>query len=189
MKLLLRFYILTCLFLSQQFAYETVNLESNNITGDFLSRDISPKSSIISQNKAISVLEKASKSVLRGGTSGAIAGFIQVCTLMWLRTVVNYQYRYGKSIKSSIVDLYSEGGLSRFYQGLGYAIIQGPLARFGAVAANEAGQYLSSNVGYSTLIGTILASFWRVVLMPIDTCKTVLQVEGARGFQLLMKRV
>ena len=31
----------------------------------------------------------------KGGTSGAAAMAIQVSTLMWMRTTMNYQYRYG----------------------------------------------------------------------------------------------
>ena len=30
-----------------------------------------------------------------GGKSGAMAMGINVCTLMWIRTIMNYQYRYG----------------------------------------------------------------------------------------------
>ena len=35
-----------------------------------------------------------------------------------------------------------------------------------------------STASMATLFGTILASLWRILLMPVDTCKTVLQVEG-----------
>ena len=31
----------------------------------------------------------------KGGTSGAAAMGVQVTTLMWMRTTMNYQYRYG----------------------------------------------------------------------------------------------
>lgn len=34
---------------------------------------------------------------LQGGISGASAMGIQVTTLMWMRTTMNYQYRYGTS--------------------------------------------------------------------------------------------
>ena len=97
----------------------------------------------------------------------------------------------------------------RFYQGVSYAIVQGPLSRFGSVAANEGNihrtiiiecfiMYIisvgarelvkilyinndSRNVFLSTGLGSILAAIWRILLMPIDTCKTVLQVEGNSG--------
>jgi hypothetical protein len=31
---------------------------------------------------------------------------IQVCSLMWLRTTINYQYRYGQETKKAMKDLY-----------------------------------------------------------------------------------
>lgn len=37
--------------------------------------------------------------------------------------------------------------------------------------------------------GSILAALWRILLMPLDTCKTVLQVEGQRGFNMLLSQV
>ncbi|KAJ1552189.1 hypothetical protein HK405_012308, partial [Cladochytrium tenue] len=40
-------------------------------------------------------LDKALKRALGGGVSGAAAMVVQVFTLMPLRTVMNYQYRYG----------------------------------------------------------------------------------------------
>ena len=77
------------------------------------------------------------KSVLRHaldeGASGGMAGLVQVLTMMWLRTTVNYQYRYGVSLQVALVELYKQGGVPRFYKGLPYAMVQGPLCKFGAV--------------------------------------------------------
>ena len=41
------------------------------------------------------ILAKAGRRALGGGLSGAAAGVVQVLLLMWLRTAMNYQYRYG----------------------------------------------------------------------------------------------
>jgi hypothetical protein len=41
------------------------------------------------------VLINAGKRGLGGGVPGAIAGVVQVFTLMWVRTIINYQCRYG----------------------------------------------------------------------------------------------
>lgn len=41
------------------------------------------------------ILNKAVKRALGGGTAGAIAMGLNVVTLMWLRTTINYQYRNG----------------------------------------------------------------------------------------------
>jgi hypothetical protein len=55
---------------------------------------------------------------------------------MWIRTAINYQYRYGTSMTDAFKTLYSQGGIPRFYRGLLPALIQGPLSRFGDTAAN-----------------------------------------------------
>lgn len=44
------------------------------------------------------IFEKAGKKALGGGKAGAAAAVVQVCSLMWLRTSMNYQYRFGKLI-------------------------------------------------------------------------------------------
>ena len=56
---------------------------------------------------------------------------------MWLRTVMNYQYRHGTTFAYSFRVLYAEGGVRRFYQGLPWALLQTPLTRFGDTAANS----------------------------------------------------
>lgn len=66
--------------------------------------------------------------------------FIQVMSLMWMRTTMNYQYRYGTTTKEALKTLYAQGGVRRFYRGVGPALIQGPISRFGDTAAN-AGNY------------------------------------------------
>ena len=41
------------------------------------------------------VMKKASQKAFRGGVAGFAAGVIQVGSFMWMRTTMNYQYRYG----------------------------------------------------------------------------------------------
>jgi len=55
---------------------------------------------------------------------------------MWLRTLMNYQYRYGGTLQEAASTLWAEGGVPRFYQGLPFALVQGPASRFGDTAAN-----------------------------------------------------
>lgn len=38
---------------------------------------------------------------------------------------MNYQYRHGKTFTEATLFLYREGGVRRFYQGIGAALIQG----------------------------------------------------------------
>lgn len=49
---------------------------------------------------------------------------------------MNYQYRFGNGTIETIKLLYSQGGLPRLYQGLPFALVQGPLSRFGDTASN-----------------------------------------------------
>ncbi|TFY66814.1 hypothetical protein EVG20_g4278 [Dentipellis fragilis] len=142
-------------------------------------------------------LGKALKSALGGGLSGAAAMVLQVLTLMPLRTIMNYQYRYGTTTTYATLTLWREGGFSRYYQGLLAALIQGPVSRFGDTAAN-AGilALLSSNTFMRSLptvvksvFASIAAALFRMILTPIDTVKTTLQTQGKRGWGILRTRI
>lgn len=143
------------------------------------------------------ILIKAGKRGIGGGIPGAIAGAIQVLTLMWLRTIINYQYRYGTNLQIAFRTLYNEGGIPRFYRGLWFALIQAPLSRFASTAANDGVESLLASFdrteNWGPGRGTILASFavglFRILLMPVDTCKVILQVESAEGLRNLMRKV
>eukprot|EP00557_Chaetoceros_sp_GSL56_P012304 CAMPEP_0176478292 /NCGR_PEP_ID=MMETSP0200_2-20121128/1108_1 /TAXON_ID=947934 /ORGANISM="Chaetoceros sp., Strain GSL56" /LENGTH=478 /DNA_ID=CAMNT_0017874219 /DNA_START=97 /DNA_END=1533 /DNA_ORIENTATION=+ len=163
-----------------------------NVTRSTQSVDPKTNSTSFSQ-----ILKKAGKIGMGGGVPGFIAGVIQVITLMWLRTVMNYQCRYGASFPQALRILYSEGGIPRFYRGLSFALIQAPLSRFVATATNDGVETLLANLkvtqdwgpGRSTVIASIIVGLWRMILMPIDTCKTVLQVDSVEGFRNLMRKV
>merc|ERR1719373_316230 len=108
---------------------------------------------------------------------------LQVILLMWLRTTMNYQYRYGMGTMEAMGVLYKEGGLARFYRGVLPALLQGPLSRFGDTAANTGVLTLLDNmdatkdlaVGFKTVAASASAAMFRIFLMPIDTCKTTMQ--------------
>ncbi len=131
------------------------------------------------------------KQAFRGGISGSIAMIINICTLMPMRTTVNYQYRYGTSSIESFKILYRDGGFFRFYKGFGFAIIQGPWSRFGDTFANSGTIALLNsldstrdmNIGTKTLLASSAASLFRIISTPLDTCKTTLQVEGKSGLK------
>jgi len=139
------------------------------------------------------IIQKAAKSAFRGGISGAIAMVLQVVLLMWLRTVINYQYRNGGTIGHAFATLYADGGILRFYQGAQYAFLQGPLSRFGDTAANEGVKELLGGMELSMGIVTAFASFvaalWRMTLTPLDTLKTTLQVGGEEGMKGLRHKI
>jgi hypothetical protein len=42
-----------------------------------------------------------------------------------IRTIMNYQYRYGTSVRQATKTLFQDGGYARFYSGLAAALIQG----------------------------------------------------------------
>lgn len=139
------------------------------------------------------IIQKAARRSFEGGAAGAIAMGSQVLALMWMRTTINYQYRYGTTTMTAFKTLYADGGIPRFYRGLIPALIQGPLSRFGDTAANTGAIELLNSFEETgelpVLVKTFFASFmsgmFRVALMPVDTVKTVMQVEGKDGLAKL----
>lgn len=135
------------------------------------------------------ILNKAGKRALGGGAAGAIAMFTQVGALMWMRTTMNYQYRNGGSTMNAFRTLYADGGIGRFYRGVGPALFQGPLSRFGDTAANAGMLALLASteqtknlpVMAKTMAASGAAALWRINLMPVDTMKTTMQVQGKEG--------
>lgn len=141
------------------------------------------------------VLANAGQKALGGGLGGAVAGACQVLALMWLRTVMNYQYRHGGSLRNALSILYSQGGIGRFYQGVSFALVQTPLSRFGDTSANIGMLTLFALVAPAvplsvrTACGSAAAAFWRLLITPLDTCKTTMQVEGKHAYELLLRKV
>ena len=122
---------------------------------------------------------------------------IQVTTLMWMRTTMNYQYRYGTTTSEALKALYKQGGIIRFYRGYLPALAQGPLSRFGDTAAN-AGMVAALDstettrklpVFVKTMCASLAAASWRIFLMPIDAMKTTMQVEGKDGLKVLRNKI
>lgn len=143
------------------------------------------------------ILKESGRKALGGGLPGAMAMGVQVVSLMWLRTTMNYQYRYGTSTSQAMKALYKEGGILRFYRGIGPALIQGPLSRFGDTASNAGmlsllNQNASTEklpVAVKTGAASLAAGAFRIVLMPVDTLKTILQVEGSKGMPILREKM
>ncbi|RKO90876.1 mitochondrial carrier domain-containing protein, partial [Blyttiomyces helicus] len=142
-------------------------------------------------------LNKALNRALGGGLSGAAAMVVQVATLMPLRTTMNYQYRFGTTTTEAFRHLKADGGILRFYKGVGPALIQGPLSRFGDTAAN-AGilAFLDSSettrnlpVAVKTIGASAASASFRMLLTPIDTLKTTMQTQGKDGIKILKARL
>jgi hypothetical protein len=107
--------------------------------------------------------------------------------LMWMRTVMNFQYAKGSTTTQAFKTLYREGGVLRFYRGYWAALAQGPLSRFGDTAANTGmlvlldslEQTKKLDVASKTAAASVAAGLFRIVLMPIDAVKTSMQVGGS----------
>ena len=112
---------------------------------------------------------------------------------MWMRTTMNYQYRHGTNTTVALRTLWKQGGVRRLYRGVGPALLQGPLARFGDTAANEfVLQYLEHSevpLPIKTAAASTASASWRLVISPVDALKTTLQAEGAGGVKLLSAKV
>jgi len=131
------------------------------------------------------------KSSVHNGLSGGTAMVFQVSSLMWLRTTMNYQFKNGGSTLQTLKLLYKEGGFLRFYRGYPFALMQGPVSRFGDTAMNHfATQYFQdSNVFLRTGIGSLGATSWRILIMPNDACKSHLQIHGKEGLSILRNKI
>jgi len=113
-----------------------------------------------------------------------------VTVLMWMRTLVNYQYKNGGTFMEAFNALYEDGGMLRFYSGYQFAIIVGPLSRFGDTAANAGILALCDGripVGIATMLASAGAAMWRVFTQPVSNAKTVLQANGDLG--IFMKKI
>ncbi|CAM6000099.1 unnamed protein product [Sphagnum balticum] len=115
---------------------------------------------------------------------------VQVGSLMWMRTTMNYQFKNGGGFLQTLKLLYKEGGIVRFYRGVLPALVIGPVSRFGDTAANMLATTILSTgtlpIFLQTSLGSVLAGFWRISTLPFDAWKTTKQVYGADGLKVLL---
>lgn len=97
------------------------------------------------------------------------------------------------TVHNLICTIFCVGGIPRLYSGITFALIQAPLARFVSTAANDGVAVLLQNFnwgpGREVVVAAVFVGLFRIVLMPIDTCKTVLQIESSKGLASLMSKV
>lgn len=148
--------------------------------------DVKPKKSMGQ------ILGNAKDKAVRGGLAGFAAQGVNVLALMWMRTIMNYQYRYGGGLVDTTKKLWGEGGVPRFYRGLVPALFQAPVSRFGDVAANEGAlaalEDVDIHITMKTMAASGAAAGFRLFLMPVDAWKTVKQVEGSDGLNKLIAK-
>merc|ERR1719454_2443856 len=146
----------------------------------------------MSDATSMKVLIKARDRAVSGGVAGFAAQGGNVLSLMWMRTIMNYQYRYGGTFMEVTKKLYGEGSIPRFYRGLAPALFQAPVSRFGDTAANDGAlaalEHTTLPTAAKTMCASAAAASFRVVLMPVDAWKTTKQVEGKEGLQKLIEK-
>lgn len=133
----------------------------------------------------------------KSGLNAALAFSVQIISLMWLHTTMTYEYKFGgQGILKTIKLLKNQGGFRRFYLGIGPALIQGPLGRFGDTATSTFVLTLFSSYGFShvpmilqTSCASGFAAMWRVCLMPLNTLQTMRQVQGSGGLDVLKQKL
>lgn len=136
-------------------------------------------------------LNKILKKSVENGFSGGAAMIFQVSSLMWLRTTMNYQFKNGGNTLDTIKLLNKDGGFTRFYRGYFFALMNGPLSRFGDTAMNQfaTNYFYDQNIFVKTGIGSIGATGWRLLIMPNDACKSHLQIHGKEGLSILRNKI
>lgn len=137
-------------------------------------------------------LIQAGRKAVSDGIAGAIAGSLEVPLFMWLRTVMNYQFRHGTAFFATLQNLYAEGGVGRLYNGLMLTLLMTSLSRFGEMGANAGAVALMGNTvppSVVTMIASMSSVGFRVLITPLDTLKTTMQVEGRRAIGLLQRKV
>ncbi len=100
-------------------------------------------------------------------------------------------------MREALAKLYAAGGARRFYSGLGPALVQAPLSRFGDTASNAGalallGSFDSTRdlpVAAKTVLASVTAGAFRMLLVPVDTVKTIMQVEGKGGLPALSAKL
>eukprot|EP00775_Hariotina_reticulata_P005503 gene5503-5738_t len=95
--------------------------------------------------------------------------------------------------------LYKDGGIARFYQGVGPALLQvgtplgAQLCLHGAAGGSRQDELDETlplaRVGVKTAAASAAAGAWRMFLLPLDATKTMMQVEGQAGLQHLWLKV
>lgn len=135
---------------------------------------------------------RATKKAVSSGLAGMTTQAMNVCALMWMRTIMMYQYRHGGAIPEVARKLWAEGGAMRFYRGLGPSLLLAPAMRFCDTASNDGWLAVLEGTGMSLAAKTLVASNWaaaiRVVFLPLDAWATMKQVEGKEGLRHLVAK-
>lgn len=140
-----------------------------------------------------SLFEKIKMSNEKALKTGFGTGLVQVSSLLWLRTVTNYQYKHGISMKNAFKNLYNDGGIFRFYRGYIPAIVTASICKMGDLngyyLVNDPNLNLNLNNFEKNIIIASISNTTRFIVMPIDTLDMFLQVEGSNGMKMLKNKI
>eukprot|EP00752_Nemacystus_decipiens_P005781 g5230.t1 len=141
------------------------------------------------------------------GLSGGGATIFSVATMMWLHTIITYQQRHGSTFGDTCKVLWRQGGPRRFYRGVMPSLAAAPLCRFGDTLSNELamvwfnGQQQKGKgagggtnggklpVWVATFFGSLGAAAFHAMVVPLDTYKVIMQVDGKEGLMVMKKRI
>lgn len=135
------------------------------------------------------------QAAVKAGLPGAAAAAAQSASFMWISTAAAFQYRSGVTMTDAFRTLYAQGGLPRFYSGMIPTVLHVTLCRFGDTTANvlalsHTPTTLTTNIFTKTFLGSLLAASWRVLLLPLETIRSNLQVKGQISGKLtLLNRI
>lgn len=133
------------------------------------------------------------KESLKSGIGGFKAKTIQIISLNWLKTIMNYQNNNGTSFKKTIKILYKEGGIKRFFLGITPSLIQGPIIRFGDTFCNEIILDLMEKSNKSIFIKTFISSstacLFRILMNPLHNFKIIYQIEGKNAKKIIKEKI
>ena len=120
---------------------------------------------------------------INSAISGAFAGGIQSASLVWLRTINKYQYYHGTTINSSLINLYNDGKISRFFKGTTSVVMDSSLCRCGDAFIYS---YIKKNYGnkevyYQSLTMAVLTTPHKIALTPLDTISNNYHVFGYKA--------
>ena len=130
-------------------------------------------------------LKHSSNKALKTGVSGAC---LQVTSLLWIRTVNNYQYRYGTNLINTFKILYKEGGILRFYKGYIPSLFVASSCKFADLNSYYYTKDNNFNEIEKLLCISSVSSITRFTVLPIDTLDVFLQVEGNKGVNTLYNK-
>lgn len=142
-------------------------------------------------------LYSSCRKAVESGVAGSQAMMVNVTTLMWLNTIVNYQYYHGTHMKDSIETLYRNGGIRRFYTGFIPTLMHGSTSRFCDFYSHSLSKHIcqeclsvsTDSTLNSVILSAGISSGFRSILTPLETVKLIYQIDGNNATDKIKKKI